>query len=322
MFKSLFQSKPSKQKGEPGLAGRITKAASKQTYYTIRFLVDRERVQDAYRAYAYFRWVDDHLDCQSGTKQDKVKFINRQQELLEASYHGEAPDAVSPEEQMLVDLVGNDHAKDSGLQFYLRNMMTVMAFDVGRCNRVITHAELTEYTHLLSTAVTEALFYFIGHQDPPPSGETRYDAVCGAHVIHMLRDAMEDITAGYFNIPGEYIETQRILVEELHSLSFRKWAFGRVKLAHQYFRAGRKYIAQVKNLRCRMAGFAYLARFEWMLNAIIRDKYYLRPTYPERKSLRAGLWMAWRIFTSLLNLPWMNLDPGGQTVLPEQFEEG
>ncbi len=40
----------------------ITKAASKQTYYTIRFLVDRERVADAYRAYAYFRWVDDTLD--------------------------------------------------------------------------------------------------------------------------------------------------------------------------------------------------------------------------------------------------------------------
>ena len=47
---------------QPTLASSITKAASKQTYYTIRFLVDRERVADAYRAYAYFRWVDDTLD--------------------------------------------------------------------------------------------------------------------------------------------------------------------------------------------------------------------------------------------------------------------
>ena len=39
------------------LASSITKAASQQTYYTIRFLVDRERVPDAYRAYAYFRCV-------------------------------------------------------------------------------------------------------------------------------------------------------------------------------------------------------------------------------------------------------------------------
>jgi phytoene/squalene synthetase len=44
------------------LAPSITKAASKQTYYTIRLLADRARVADAYRAYAYFRWVDDVLD--------------------------------------------------------------------------------------------------------------------------------------------------------------------------------------------------------------------------------------------------------------------
>ena len=49
----------------PSLASSITKAASKQTYYTIRFLVDRERVDDAYRAYGYFRWVDDVLDADS-----------------------------------------------------------------------------------------------------------------------------------------------------------------------------------------------------------------------------------------------------------------
>jgi hypothetical protein len=47
------------------LASSITKAGSYQTYYTIRFLVDRERVDDAYRAYAYFRWVDDVLDADS-----------------------------------------------------------------------------------------------------------------------------------------------------------------------------------------------------------------------------------------------------------------
>ncbi len=51
----------------PNPASIITKAASKQTYYTIRFLVDRARLEDAYRAYAYFRWVDDVLDAGSGS---------------------------------------------------------------------------------------------------------------------------------------------------------------------------------------------------------------------------------------------------------------
>lgn len=48
-------------------ASSIAKAASKQTDYTIRFLVDRARVDDAYRAYGYFRWVDDVLDSDSGS---------------------------------------------------------------------------------------------------------------------------------------------------------------------------------------------------------------------------------------------------------------
>ena len=44
-------------------AEEITKASSKQTYHTIRLFADRERRADAYRAYAYFRWVDDVLDA-------------------------------------------------------------------------------------------------------------------------------------------------------------------------------------------------------------------------------------------------------------------
>jgi phytoene/squalene synthetase len=48
------------------LASSITKATSKQTYFTIQFLADRERVDDAYRTYGYFRWVDDILDAVLG----------------------------------------------------------------------------------------------------------------------------------------------------------------------------------------------------------------------------------------------------------------
>ena len=64
------------------LAARITKAASKQTYYTIRFFVDRDYVPDAYRAYGYFRWVDDTLDVPTGTKLGKIAFIKRQRDLF------------------------------------------------------------------------------------------------------------------------------------------------------------------------------------------------------------------------------------------------
>jgi hypothetical protein len=61
-----------------GLAASITKAASTQTYHTIRYLVDKDRVADAYRAYAYFRWVDDSLDAGSTTAPERNAFVERQ----------------------------------------------------------------------------------------------------------------------------------------------------------------------------------------------------------------------------------------------------
>ena len=321
MTNTISHTNKPRSRVENNLPTTITKKASKQTYYTIRFLVDRNRVQDAYRAYAYFRWVDDQLDTSSGTQQEKLAFMNCQLELLEACYKGNAPSASNLEEQMLVDLVGNDKEKDSGLQFYLRNMMDVMSFDVERRGRVISHAELSQYSLLLSKAVTEYMFYFIGHQDAPPRSATRYHAVCGAHVVHMLRDMVDDIALGYLNIPGEALEAEHISLDNLCSRSFRKWVFERTQLAHRYFNAGRIYMAQVKNMRCRLAGFTYLARFEWMLRAIERDQYYIRPEYPERKSIRAGLWMAWRVFTSLLNLSHVNEKSESQVVLPDPSEE-
>ncbi len=281
------------------LAEAITRSASKQTYYTIRFLVDRDRVADAYRAYAYFRWVDDVLDTQAGSLPEKVAFVNRQKSLLETSYHGETPQDLSPEEHILAVLVRNDKEANSGLKTYLNNMMDVMIFDVSRRGRVITHAELTDYTRKLSTAVTEAIYYFVGHGDPIPHDETRYLAVTAAHMIHMLRDAFEDTVAGYFNIPGEYLQTHSISERDLESPAYRQWVCRRVQLARRYFKVSRERHAQIKNLRCRLASSAYMARFEWMLRTIERENYCLRCEYPDRKSLSAGLWMAWSILVSV-----------------------
>src|SRR5512141_2210455 len=94
-------------------ASAITKAASKQTYYTIRFLVDRERVADAYRAYAYFRWVDDTLDAGPSSALNataglarRVTFLERQKSLLEKCYQGESLPDATPEEDLLIELVG------------------------------------------------------------------------------------------------------------------------------------------------------------------------------------------------------------------------
>ena len=297
-------------------AESITKAASKQTYYTIRFLVDRERVADAFNAYAYFRWVDDTLDADSALSgrpqrkalwpeveaQERITFLTRQKSLLKKCWRGESVQDATLEEQMLIELVKHNQEKNSGLQSYLRNMMQVMEFDAERRGRLISQAELNEYTRWLATAVTEAMHYFLGPDSYSPHNETRYLAVMAAHITHMLRDTFDDVQAGYYNIPREVLETNHIQPYDIESRAYRAWVRSRVWLARHYFNVGREYLARVEEPRCRLAGFAYTARFEWLLDTIEREGYCLRPQYNERKRLSTGLRMGLSTLSALINV--------------------
>ena len=137
------------------------------------------------------------------------------------------------------------------------------------------------------------MHYFIGHGCKSPQDQTRYLAVSAAHITHMLRDTLDDIEEGYFNIPREVLEAHQMDPRDFQSEGYRKWIRDRVGLACACFQAGRRYLARVENLRCRVAGFAYTARFESVLSAIECDDYYLRPEYPECKNWISGLSMAW-----------------------------
>ncbi len=283
------------------LGAAITKAASLQTYMTVRLLVDRERVSDAYQAYAYFRWVDDWLDEPTRQQSERTAFARRQQELIDACYRGEPVRTKMGEENMLVALVAKDTEPDSGLQLYIRNMMAVMVFDAERRYRLISARELNAYAHSLATAVTEALHYFIGHGSASPQGPARYLAAEGAHITHMLRDAVEDNELGYYNIPREYVQGHGISPVDVDSRPYREWVRSRVQLARSYFLTGRAYLSKVESLRCRLAGYAYIARFETVLDFIEHDAFVLRRQYREAKGAMAGAQMGWSVLWSAFN---------------------
>jgi phytoene/squalene synthetase len=275
---------------EARLPAEITKAASRQTYYTMRLLADRGRVQDAMRSYAYFRWVDDMLDAPGASEAETSEFILRQERLLAACWRGDFPRDADRYERMLVELVRGNRDAQGGLRTYLGDMMAVMSFDAWRRGRLIGAGELGQYTRDLARAVTENLHYFIGHGCAAPRDGTRYLVVEAAHITHMLRDTLEDVQAGYYNIPREVLEAGGIGPEEIHAPAYRAWVKGRVRLARGCFERGRDYLRRVESRRCRLAGFAYIARFEGVLDAIEREEYYLRAGYPERKGLRGILW--------------------------------
>lgn len=273
------------------LAKEITREASKQTYYTIGFLADRPFANAAYQAYAYFRWVDDILDDQLSSSEERLAFLQRQQMIIARCTRGARPGDLCAEETIVAELIDNDHEPQSGMAIYINEMMAVMAFDAQRKGRLISTAELQEYTRALATAVTEALHYCIGHGQYAPTDEARYYAVTAAHITHMLRDAIEDSANGYHNVPHDYLEQHGISPEDVDSLAYQAWVKSRVELARELFAKGRAHISQVENLRCRLAGYAYIARFELVLDSIERDNYHLRPSYPERKSKRATVKM-------------------------------
>jgi phytoene/squalene synthetase len=287
---------------DPSLAASITRSGSRQTYYTFCLLADRDRIEDAYRAYAYFRWLDDCLDRETLAKSERRDLLKRQKRILEESYDGKLGQDACPEEQLLVDLVRQDPDRTNGLHTYLHDMMAVMAFDAARCGRLISQMELNRYTQWLACSVTEAMHYFIGHDAYSPRDETRYLAVSAAHITHMLRDTVEDALVGYYNIPSEYLQANSITPRDVDCDAYRTWVKSRVQLARSQFQEGRKYLKRVANPRCRLAGYAYTARFESLLDTIEREEYHLRPTYAERKSLASGWRMGWQTLAAMLGL--------------------
>ena len=294
------------------LATEITRQASKQTYTIFRILADRDRVFHSFRAYAYFRWLDDTLDSPSQeplisnqpnqstyqNQEEKLNLVKRQRGLLDDLYQGVIPLDLSPPEELLVDLVQTDPDPESGLYLYLDNMMKVMEFDAERRGKEITEEKLDDYTTALAVSVTEILHYVIGHDQPQPRTEERYLAVKAAHIAHMLRDTHEDAQDGYYNIPGTFLKEHGITPFDVQSDAYRLWVNKQVDLAREYFKTGLSYISRGKNFRRRLTGLAYTARFEWVLQIIERENYSLRQEYSDRKKLPATLWMFWNILKS------------------------
>jgi phytoene/squalene synthetase len=261
-------------------AAAATRAASTQSWLTIRWLADRDRRADAFALYAWFRWVDDLVDEHLPDAASRLALVARQRRVLD----GAAPEA--PEERLAAWLAGR------GVRPALDAMLDVMAFDAGRRGRLVAQAELDACTHDLAVAVTESIHHCIGHGRSRPGDPDRYAAVTGAHVAHMLRDMAEDLAVGCCNVPAELLDGRVPAFADLGEPHLRAWVRDRVRYARSCFATGRRYLARVESARCRLAGHAYVARFEWVLDRIERDGYRLRPAYPERATVRGGLAIA------------------------------
>ncbi len=275
------------------LARSITKSGSVQTYFTARMMVDKDLVDDFFRAYAYFRWIDDVVDVSSRSNEERVSFMSAQRRLIDNLYAKKTVDELTQEEEILRDLIDNDRAEDSGLQSFIRNMFAIIEFDALRKGRLISENELDWYVSTLGKSVTDGLLFFIGNGNSYPESENRYLAGIAAHISHLLRDMCQDDADGFINIPVEYLETHGIDHQDTDSPLFKVWVRGRVNLARENFIQGKQYLNALENLRCKIVGHWYCARFEVVLDTIEGDEYLLREEYHERRRISTWLKIIW-----------------------------
>jgi phytoene/squalene synthetase len=285
---SMFSS-GSQPASSASLARSITHRSSRQTYHIIRWLVDGGRTDDAFRAYAYFRWVDDVVDAPSHDRAACLQFLHRQSELLSGLPTGTTPGELRPEEQMLADLLAGRRDQHPGLVSYLEHMMAVMEFDAGRRGCMITEAELDHYSQLLATAIMGAISYFIGHDCVYPDTPARLRMVAGAHIVHMLRDTCDDLEAGYFNLPRSVLGADRLTPTDVQHPACRRWIRARADEARRCFTEGKAYVRHIGCLRAALAAYLYCARFEAVLRWIELDGYRLRTQYSRLPPMPA--WM-------------------------------
>jgi phytoene/squalene synthetase len=266
--KNLKVNKPEQETAE--LARSITWSDSRQSYFTVR-------------------WIDDVIDVTSKSDEERFEFIKEQKELIDRLYRKEAVNGLTPEENMLAVLIGNEKVNNSGLRSFISNMFALIEFDVYRKGRGIKQEELPGYSEKFARSAMDGILYFIGNEHRSPRNGGRYSAFYGSHIAHLLRDTYEDLANGFVNIPEEYLEKHGIGPGDINSDAYRAWVKSRVDEARQCFKEAKSYLNWLTVWRSKLVGYWYIARFESVLDTIERDGYYLRSKYKERRNLNTIL---------------------------------
>jgi phytoene/squalene synthetase len=275
------------------LAKSITQRASKQSYLTAIYMVDKPLVNDFLRAYAYFRWVDDMIDETVQFQNERISFIRRQSELIDLFYKRQLVKGLNQYENIMAVLIEHDQKENSKLQSFIRNMFAIVEFDAYRKGELINMEQLNWYSDRLAKSVTDGLQYFIGNEHQYPVAENQYLAAKGAHIVHLLRDTVDDVQNGFINIPKEFLEQHIINPSQFSNSAYTQWVRDRANLARTYFKEGKHYLESLEVLRCKLVGLWYCTRFERILDIIEKEDYFIRETYKEKHNRSTLFRIAW-----------------------------
>jgi phytoene/squalene synthetase len=181
------------------------------------FLIDKPKRDYLNLCFTYLRWTDDIVDNPELPVEQKKKFIEHQKDLISLSISKESFKPSGIEEACLFYFaeyaisVNNIILLDE-----VKNMVEAMCMDVKRLegSGIFSNEELEHYINLMSKSIFTILYNFIAF----PGFEYRKEFYLGSKfntIALMIRDLVEDINAGFINIPEEDINRYKLDVRNL-----------------------------------------------------------------------------------------------------------
>ena len=260
-------------------AEKITKK-SKFTFWVARLFFGKRTKKYFFCWYSYLRWVDDIIDSRNTKYPEKRKteFLKRQINLVQTAQTYQKTNSSNElkkteYEELYLTPLNNKLLKT------IYEILFCIKQDLGRKETIQTEKNLNYYFEIEAKNCIEVFNYFCGLNN----NVIKFQGGIGSKWSHTLRDFISDLNDGTINISKEDMEKFGItssLKTEIDSPNFRKWVKSKISFAKSQFAIAKNdFYKNPHLLRHKIAFEILLAKYEFYLDRIVKDDYYLRKNY-------------------------------------------
>ncbi|NWF90439.1 MAG: hypothetical protein HXY50_13380 [Ignavibacteriaceae bacterium] len=198
------------------LAEQTARLKSPKAKFILDHTVEKHKRGYLNLSFAYLRWVDDFVDNPNIAVSDKEKLVNRQKFLIQQYAKKHFEEYKLPEEAFLYHFI--EYANKVNAQILInaaKKMVEAIGMDVDRLkgDGIFSEAELNFYINTLSKALYDIIIYFF----LPGQYQSVQNVLTGRFQARafMMRDIIEDIDAGFINIPREDINKFKLDINSI-----------------------------------------------------------------------------------------------------------
>lgn len=206
--------------------------------------------------YSYMRYLDDLVDEPTVSADEAMWILEEQREKILCLYDRRHIIPKTDYDVLLLQFVEYDLQNGSSLKNPLLAMLGSLFFDSNRIGRIMSHAELEEYSETMGSSFLSFMFHFL-HKAPSNEGQLKAvaRAACQAY---MLRDLREDLKKGYINVDEESIKLFEIDIRDPESNNFRDWIKERVQQLERQLKAFTRILREEQCFRNRLILLLFL----------------------------------------------------------------